>query len=395
MPAPSVSMFGRLFCAGFALVLCGGVQGWIVGRSHDETPFQSRVQNSGRPVSQGQRCAGCHAGICEAAEASPHRRTLVSADDPQLRSLFAGRKFQPFVEGPVVSFTEKDQQLWMQSDLYPQPLRVDWMFGSGRHAITPVSLLRNPEGATEVVAGSVTWFASGELGPTPGADFTGTPGISSVGTAHDPRTTQECFGCHVSQLPVVQGEIRTDQMVLGVSCDRCHPDAERHAQSMERGGPLLLEKWSELTPLDSINRCGECHRRADQLTPQELQADRAVLVRFAPVGLAMSSCFQKQNEVTDGETKQRLDCLTCHDPHAPADRSSERYLQKCLSCHGPHPSQARVCSSPHTAANCLPCHMPPVLASEKLVLTDHWIRVRKPSDPPVEQTPSHPAAAVP
>jgi hypothetical protein len=338
------------------------------------------VRVSGRQPPLMNRCASCHQDACKEFENAPHSRTLFEASDPLVLGRFAGRSFQISKDGPTVRFEERNGQLWMASDAYPEPMRIEWMFGSGTHAMTPVSLLSNPDGATELIEGSVSWFPPNDLGPTPGADLSGSPGVRSLGEPINHATTMECFGCHVTQLPHDEGRIRQDAIIKGVSCDRCHPGGDQHIAAMEHGAAGLLEKWSELSPLESNNRCGECHRRADQLTSSELSPERTVLVRFAPVGIAMSACFAKQDSLPSGEHSFRMDCMTCHDPHKPAEKSAEYYVAKCLHCHGPEEHQASQCSSAATSAECLTCHMPTVSVTANLNLTDHWIRVRKPSD---------------
>jgi hypothetical protein len=390
-----------LFLAVFAVLLGGGTQAWITRSKSASSRFDPAIQVMQRspsatssPLSSSlpslaNRCAVCHPGVCQDLAEAPHSRTLRAGNDPDVLARFAGRRYQQTSGGPTIAFEERVGELWMKSDSYPDALRVDWMFGSGRHALTPVSLLVNPQGATELVEGSVSWFHGDLLGPTPGANLARGRGIASLGTPHDHATSRDCFGCHVTQLTMDRGRIHSDGLERGVSCERCHPGGERHATSMEAGGPLAMERWSELTPLESVNRCGECHRRADHLTPQELSPERPVLVRFASIGLVMSPCFQKQDliQAPDGIKgaggTTRLDCLTCHDPHRSAEEPVETFVEKCQQCHGPQANQARVCSSTQTATNCLPCHMPPVNVTDNLILTDHWIRIRKPTDPPV------------
>ena len=334
------------------------------------------------------RCASCHDETCTQFENAPHFRTLIEANDPLVLSRFAGRSYQIAENGPWVRFQEKNKQLWMTSDAYPEPMPIQWMFGSGQHAMTPVSLLSNPEGSTELVEGSVSWFPPDELGPTPGANLTGATGIRSIGDHIDHDTTMECFGCHVTQLPHDDGRILQEALIKGVSCDRCHPGGDAHIAAVDRGDEHSMENWSDLSPLKSINRCGECHRRADQLTKAELSPERLVLIRFAPVGIAMSECFLKQDSIQSDEHPFRMDCLTCHDPHQPAEKSAEYYLAKCLQCHGAQENQASECTSATTSTECLDCHMPTVNVTENLRLTDHWIRVRKSSDPPTAKSPN-------
>lgn len=374
--------------SGFCLVAIlgvlsmGGWQSWrLQQRPHDQA-FEPLVRSTSALPAGSLSCAECHQTVCDHVALASHGTTLQAGTEPWIRERFSGKSFSLGDDGPTVAFHERDQQLWMESDAAPDELRVDWVFGSGRHALTPVSLLVNAQGATELIEGSVSWYPPGVLGLTPGAKGARALGMECLGTHQDHRTAQECFGCHVTQLPMDGGRIQTESMVQGVSCDRCHPDGAAHARAMQQGRPDPVSRWSDLTPLESVNRCGECHRRADQLTPAELSPERTVLVRFASVGLAMSPCFVQQAETPVADRSRRLDCLTCHDPHRPAERSVEIYTAKCLVCHGTEAAQNIGCSSTETAANCLNCHMPKVSVVDKLGLTDHWIRIRTASDPP-------------
>lgn len=379
----NISPKGRLILAFSAVIACWAVQLGLSRRA--DRPTQSgraiQVARGGR-ISM-DRCSRCHPGACEGGESVPHSRTLRAGNDPDVLALFAGHSYRRASDGPKVSFEERNGELWMTSDSCPESIRVDWMFGSGRHAMTPVSLMVNPNGATELIEGGVSWFHGGVFGPTPGASSAGARGIAALGTPHDHPTTLECFGCHVTELRLDQGLVQPAGVVAGIGCERCHPGSERHASSMEQGGPPLIERWSDLTPLESVNRCGECHRRADHLTREELSPERPVLVRFASIGLVMSRCFQGQESVRGIGKESRLDCMTCHDPHHPGTDSTAATLTTCTNCHGSRPEQTRSCSSPQSTADCLGCHMPAVNVTEDLVLTDHWIRPRTAADPPV------------
>lgn len=369
-----------------AVLLVIGVQSWRLREAARQTPFEPAVRRFLHTPPSSVTCAECHQTTCEHFATAPHGKTLNSADEPWVRERFAGKSLSLAKDGPLVTFQERNQQLWMECDSAPEAIRVDWVFGSGRHALTPVSLLENPDGATELVEASVSWYPPGELGLTPGAQGSKASGMGYLGAHQDHRTTQECFGCHVTHLPMDGGRIETDVMIRGVSCDRCHPGSDEHARAMQQGRPDSLLRWSELSPLESVNRRGECHRRADQLTDAELTPERTVLVRFASVGLAMSPCFIHQDETPLEGRLRRLDCLTCHDPHRPAETSAEFYTTKCMTCHGSGSPESPGCSSDNTGTDCLSCHMPKVSVAEKLVLTDHWIRIRRSTDPPPTAT---------
>lgn len=378
---------GRLLLAIFAMVACWTVQAALIKRSDQPERYAPAIRQASSSRFALDRCARCHPGACDGAESVSHSRTLRRGNDPEILALFAGHSYSRTPDGPRVSFGEKNGELWMTSESHPEPIRVDWMFGSGRHAMTPVSLMVNPQGASELIEGGVSLFPGGVFGPTPGASPAGARGIASLGTPHDHPTTLECFGCHVTELRLKDALIEPAGVAAGIGCERCHPGSERHAISMEQGGPPLIERWADLTPLESVNRCGECHRRADHLTRDELSPERPVLVRFASIGLVMSRCFQNQERVRGIGKESRLDCVTCHDPHHPSADSTAASVATCKACHGSRPEQTRSCSSPLATDDCLGCHMPPVEVSANLVLTDHWIRVRTASDPPIATRP--------
>ena len=171
-------------------------------------------------------------------------------------------------------------------------------------------------------------------------------------------------------IPVVDDRPDYEQAHAAIHCSRCHINSAEHLRQ-EDYDLRVLQRWSELSPLESVNRCGECHRRADHFPEDELNPDNELLVRFASVSLSLSECFQNQS------SNQRLDCLTCHNPHRPAETSWKYYYQKCVKCHTNSAKSASTCSSPETSQQCLSCHMPKKDVSESLQFTDHWIRVHE------------------
>ncbi|NQV26612.1 MAG: hypothetical protein HQ518_19830 [Rhodopirellula sp.] len=359
------------------LVVLTCVVAFGVTKRFPTAPLPSRkVFSAVLPPTMNQ-CAECHPDVCETFATAPHRLTLTRASSPEVREHFAGKEFSFAEGGPTVRYESRDDALWLESAALPGPLRVGWIFGSGQHAQTPVSVLTNPDGRSESLQHRVSWYPTDELAATPGLEVASleTQGLYEVFQHEDHVVTMDCFECHVTHLPNHNGRIDESQIILGVGCDRCHPGGRVHMASVE-DGPLSIERWSELSPLESVNRCGECHRRADQLTEAELDPQRPVLARFASVGLVMSACF-KQQAVVNGEPSfdSRLDCLTCHDPHRPASRDPQFYREKCLGCHGSDDGQAAECTSRPMSSNCLPCHMPKQQSTENLGFTDHWIRV--------------------
>ena len=337
-----------------------------------------KVFSANRPPTMDQ-CADCHSDICETFETAPHRLTLTRAASPVVLEHFSGKEFSFDNDGPLARYENRDGELWLVSAKLPKPLRVDWIFGSGQHAQTPVSVLTNPDGRTESLQHRVSWYPTDTLGVTPGLDASTDmhEGLLQLVQPEDHFVTMDCFECHVTHLPNNAGLIDQEHILTGVGCDRCHPGGHNHMAGVD-DGIIAMERWSELSPLESVNRCGECHRRADQLTELELDPDRPVLARFASVGLTMSTCFKQQSTVkVEPSTLNRLDCVTCHDPHRPAIKAPMFYVRKCINCHGSDDGMATECASQPMSSNCLPCHLPKQRMSDDLAFTDHWIRILK------------------
>jgi hypothetical protein len=321
-----------------------------------------------------QACAACHSEVVQQFATTPHRRTLTPGTDDSLR--------QAFTEASQLQAREFGEYRLLQdrltviSPLAGQTFPVDWVFGSGHHARTPVTLDRDLQGRTTLLEHRLSWYpgvSAGLVDFTLGNAAAGTAsaGTEACGKSLNSDATAECFGCHTTFLPFDGPAIAWNKLVPGVRCARCHLTDRAHVAAAERGAhDLRMDSWKSLSPRDSIRRCGECHRRADQLTPDELRTDNLMLVRFAPVGLEQSRCFQQQST-------KRLDCVTCHDPHRPAETDPAFYSAQCAVCHtGASPQEPR-CRVEPAATDCIRCHLPKVEVQPHLKLSDHWIRIRE------------------
>lgn len=328
------------------------------------------------------RCAECHRQEADSLATAPHSMTLQSGSSKEMLRLFDGLKFLDPVDRSITDqFTVENQHLWRRNSAFPDPLPIDWVLGSGHHARTPVTVRHTATGSTELLQHRISWYPDVGLDLTLGSSSESSPtaGWHGLGTRLNPAETAECFGCHSTWLPETGGNPDLTRIVPGVQCTRCHLGGNAHLTAMQTGSPdSRMERWADLSPLDSIRRCGECHRRDDHFTPRELRPDNKLLIRFAPVGLSQSRCFISQGDVSGQEPghSQRLDCMTCHNPHRPAETRAEFYIARCQACHDPQSSRAIHCSARNTSQHCLECHMPKVEVQPHLRFTDHWIRKR-------------------
>lgn len=355
--------------AKLAFLLCLALVAALRWAAGTPTPPVDQVQSQFGWADE-QSCRQCHQAIVDAYDQTGHRHTLTRGDAPastqkltqlSLRDEPANGSIRVLLDGdyPIASF---------ETDQTPRRVELDWCFGSGLHARTWVASLPGGWGESDMLEFRWSWYSMIDgFAVTPGQDETPEPGyFSGLGTLKDSSRAVRCFACHASYIPVQQGRIDFHGLVAGVHCQRCHGPQQRHVHT---GGAAPADRfWSDATPLESINRCGECHRRADETPADQIRPDNEALARFQPVGLAQSPCFQKSNSMT---------CMTCHDPHRSLQSQDSRGVWQCLQCHDPNQRPDAALCSASRRDDCLACHMPKVKQQAPLEFTDHWIRVRE------------------
>ncbi|MFG0333871.1 MAG: multiheme c-type cytochrome [Maioricimonas sp. JB049] len=368
----------QLVLALAVMTMLAGLWGVAANRPASSRPA---VLSTDGPMVSETRCAECHSDITDTFAATPHARTLRHTSEAGIAERFAGRSFTHPHTGARFSYQLEDGRLTVSTPAYARTLAIEWIFGSGTHAQTPLITWTDDEGRTQAIEHCVSWYPSGDLAATLGTEaLTDASGIHALGHHRGPAQTMNCFGCHSRHVPNEDGQIHFAHIQAGIGCARCHWDVEQHVLEMDRGDDATIERFSALTPRDAVDRCGECHRRAQDMGGP-IEPDDESIARFAPVGLVQSPCFLQQETVRlpSGEPA-RLDCTSCHDPHRPSSNDWRSYTQACHTCHDGAHHRASVCSSPRTEQNCLPCHMPKIPANEHLEFTDHWIRVRLPGE---------------
>ncbi len=177
-------------------------------------------------------------------------------------------------------------------------------------------------------------------------------------------THSSCLECHntwVAHIPGTVNQYRRDDMLLGVTCERCHGPGREHvechrehpkepAHAILHPGMLSRERLMDV--------CAQCHANAKRLgqafsyrpgepleaffyssKPAHPEDDTTNQVRY----LSESKCFQKS----------QMTCITCHDPHRLKSAQGS-----CLTCH----TVASCTDQPHLPAavrgDCVGCHMP-------------------------------------
>lgn len=327
-----------------------------------------------------QACAGCHADEFALHSRSAHATTLRAVTETPLASRLDGlTQSDPELPGVLWTYALRQGQLWVErrasGDV--ERMRVDYAFGSGRHATSLVTLADRSPNHPGIIEQRLSVFAPGQhLDVTVGQEpDTSRAGIVPFGRQHETPLALKCFNCHATATSDLGPLVLDEQtMIPDVGCERCHGPGRRHVEAARRGVareflamPMGLERFN---PGDEMRLCGTCHRLPGNVEPERIAADDPSLVRFEPVGLMQSACYRN--------SAGTLSCSTCHDPHARVSTDIAAYEGACLLCHQ---ASSRTSCPVSPTKGCIPCHMPRRDVSRGIFMTDHWIRTRGDGNP--------------
>ena len=336
-----------------------------------EVPFDAVLSANGWVDEQ--RCAECHREISAGFARTGHARTLMRATQPASWNLLSQiDQTEPALSAETtVERGVGGIRAVCRSKKGEQSAPIDWCFGSGTHARTWVGLLGDSWGATEMVEFRWTWYSAiDSFDRTPGQPaHPGSGYFAGIGLLFDQPRSRRCFACHATYVPIAFGKIEDRAIKPGVTCQRCHGTRRWHVLSR---GRIVDASWREADRAESVRRCAQCHRRPEETPADDIRPDNREIVRFQPVGLEQSACYQQSPTMT---------CLTCHDPHRTLQDQDSLGAWQCLQCHDPaqRPGE-RPCSAEHQV-DCLSCHMPKVRTASPVWFSDHWIRIRDDDEP--------------
>ena len=351
-------------CAGIfasAVFLCLGLR--------DDNPWTQQQQFPDAAartegLADESTCAACHEQASQ-FHLTGHANTLREAKNPDSLRMLRQLLTTTAAIDEGISLEERDDQVHMISSRegVHRKAELEWCFGSGAHACTWTTSLSDSQGNTDVLEFRWTWFSEiNGFGLTPGQPSeAGNSAVSAFGLLFDGPKGRKCFFCHGTSVPLNDGHLDETNLRPGVTCQRCHGPRAEHVRTEGQSKP---SEWSIVTRDDEISLCAVCHRFSEERDPHEIYPGNPAIVRFQPMGLLESKCYQKSE----------MRCTTCHDPHQPVSPATSRDIGQCLQCHSSSIEAHVVCGAGETDA-CFDCHMPRVESAFPVHFTDHWIRV--------------------
>jgi tetratricopeptide (TPR) repeat protein len=336
-------------------------------------------------------CQQCHPAIFQESLASRHTQTYYRG--AQLRTL--PRPDRPLTDPTDSKVThainEVDGALWEETRAGETVLRslIEYAFGTSDRYLTMVS--HDARDQYHIVRLSYYHTAAG-VGwdrtildvndSTPTEDLQGRP-ISVCGKVI------KCLYCHITFPRAGRERIGPETADRAIGCERCHGPGAHHLAAVAAGfsDSAIVNPTAASPRALTQKQCNDCHildRNYDQRDDRE----NPYWIRSQGVGWIWSRC--------NTESGGAFGCVTCHDPHKGArPTATAHYEAKCLACHsatsarppGRSGALARATTEPGTrtcpvdpAKGCISCHMPVVrLDSSHMDLTDHYIRIRRPS----------------
>jgi len=349
----------------------------------DENP----VLTDPAPFVGSATCAECHSEQFQTQQNSRHARTFHRVSE--LRDFVPPR---PALPDPVVARIthtlrktgDRLEQETQTSERLYQAV-VDYAFGSGDRGKTLVG--HDPSGGMFELRMSVyhektsqpTWDVTSGHAPHPATDqeFLGKPLTDDA--------VRRCFSCHVTNAQAqfeIPGPETADR---AIGCEKCHGPGGNHLLAVAAKFPdLAIARPALVSGASVVKICAQCHSPRGKV----VMPDDPTSIRFQGTTLTWSRCYT--------ESKDQLDCATCHDPHRNVSTTTTRYEAKCLVCHASgqteeasnHKERLRrfaLTEAPHATTcpvnpttGCISCHMPTVKdIIPHSPFTDHFIRVHR------------------
>jgi hypothetical protein len=399
-----------------ALVIVGGVVIWLSHVVRDETAPQRDSMRESRPdvvsvekpaaVSTdfvgSQKCRECHHDVWKQYQTHPmsHSMGVVSdaaaPEDYERKTAFTAGQNRYRVERTEQGVRHHEIAAdYAGKTIYDQAVDVHYAVGSGTHGRSYII-----DRGGILFMSPISWYAGNGH-----RRWDLSPGYPREGHLRfERRAIDQCLSCHVGLANPKIGAVDRFQtppfLELSIGCERCHGPGQEHvrlhqtmvAEDIE--DPIVNPSRLDPSRRDAV--CFQCHLQGQDTVLRYGRTD----FDFRPgmhVGDVWTVLLEGPGVADDESTKAvghvqqmlasrcymesrgKLGCLSCHDPHSSVPEASAvgHYRLKCLVCH-----TDRGCSEPtairrRTSAedSCVTCHMPRLDANDvpHSSRTDHRI----------------------
>jgi Cytochrome c554 and c-prime len=344
-------------------------------------------------------CAECHKDYYDGYIQTSHYKTSAKAGPTSILGSFETGKNKLETKSPSLRFEmEKDEDVFLQRmlvDSKGESFGADFEFGivTGSGKIAQSYLHWKDDRLYQLPVSYLTkkgcWVNS--------------PGYLD-GTANFARPVlAPCLECHATYFESIGGttnHFRTDNFILGISCERCHGPGRQHVayhhdHPDEKEGHAVVNP-ANLTSERSADMCQVCHGGLPKSMKQPAFTYRvghnlsehyefAKTAGDGPVPIHSNSQLPRLQKSKCFQESKNLGCTDCHNPHKFERGDFALFSERCIRCHEPNRCGKFKELGESIRENCIECHMPPNQAEDigfnmegsviKPLMRDHHIRV--------------------
>lgn len=285
--------------------------------------------------------------------------------------------YKPFYKNDT--FYIMEFRLKGKDTIYKRTEKVDYIVGSGHQTR---SYIANRNGF--LYEFPITWYVKKQIWDiSPGYE-------NGNNTRFDRPIGLECIQCHNGNSELEPGALyQYKSVALGIDCEKCHGKGSEHVKRMQAGKKTkdnAIINPAKLPLEQQFDVCQQCHLQGTNVyhTAQPFEPGKS-LHEFYSVFLPEYDNKQDFGIASHAErlkrsacfiqSKGKMNCTTCHNPHAVEQKN---YNDACQKCHN---NSTTVCKAPaHLQKtknfDCSGCHLLKSGTSDipHVSFTDHFIR---------------------
>lgn len=317
-------------------------------------------------------CAKCHKDIYEAHIKTSHYLTSQIGIEKNIKGSFeAGKNTFSYNPSVYISMEKRRDSLYQVeyvNGIEKTAKPFDFVVGSGKRGQTFMYWNKN-----NLFQLPITYFTSA-------GQWSNSPGYSNKVIFRRPITSR-CLECHstyfnkISDAEKYPEEFSKTDIVLGVSCERCHGPGAKHVEFHTKNPDQKIGQYilnpKTFTRQQSLDMCRVCHGgKLSKSKPSfEFKAGDTLANFFATDSVVKSVADMDVHGNQFGMLSaskcfnlSEMTCSSCHSAHDNEIGKLEVFSQRCMNCHSV--SKNNFCkmvnqvSAEKLKKNCIDCHMP-------------------------------------